>query len=162
MKRNWRLSGEKDKAPLHYTACGLDDVYLLSGYNLEKTPYGDGVTVKNLDELHRAIGRFLASQKKALSGKELRFLRKQMNLSQSELGKLLGLTAQQVARWEKEESEISGSAEMLMRALFIEHDGGDLNLQALAEKLDEMDDTAANKKSFFAPTDQGWEARLAA
>ena len=31
----YRFDGEKDKEPLHYTECGLDDIYLFSGYTIE-------------------------------------------------------------------------------------------------------------------------------
>lgn len=157
----WRHNGEKDKKPLHYTACGLDDIYLMSGYEFVKSPHGEGVAIKNLDELHLAIGCNLAKHKKVLSAKELRFLRKHMDLTQSELGKLLGLTSQQVARWEKGESYISGSAEFLLRAYFIQHAGGKLNLQELVNALDEIDATP-NEKSFFAKTETGWRAQEAA
>ena len=157
----WRHSGETDKDPLHYTACGLDDVYLMSGYETVKTSHGEGTAIKKLDELHLAIGRNLAERKKVLSAKELRFLRTHMNLTQSELGKLLGLTSQQVARWEKAESDISGAAEFLLRAYFIQHAGGNLNLQELVRGLDESD-APTEGKSFFAKTAKGWRAQLAA
>jgi len=152
----WRLKGEQDKAPIQYTDCGLDDVYLVSGYEIEDSHHGKSLSIKNLDELHRAIGCYLASQKKVLSGKELRFLRKQMDLTQAELGKLVGLTHQQVARWEKEQFEISGAADLLVRALYIEHVGGTLNLQELAKTLEESD-APMNDKSYFENTAAGWK-----
>lgn len=163
MKRRaaWGHRGEKDKAPLHYTDCGLEDVYLVSGYEIEKTPYGDGLSVKNLDQLHKAIGFYLVNGKKVLSGKELRFLRKQLDLTQSELGKFLGLSSQQVARWEKSENEISGPADLLVRAFFIEHAGGKLNLQKLAGSLEEVD-SPMNEKNFFENTPRGWKLKNAA
>jgi len=157
----WKHQGEKEKTPLHYTDCGLDDVYLISGYEIEETPHGKGLSVKNLDQLHRAIGAYLANQKKVLSGKELRYLRKQMDLTQSDLGTLLGLSSQQVARWEKDESEISGPADLLVRAFFIQHAGGKLNLQELASSLEEID-SPINEKSCFENTPQGWKLRKAA
>jgi putative transcriptional regulator len=157
----WRYRGEGDKPPLHYTECGLDDVYLVSGYEIDRTHYGEALSVKNVDQLHKAIGCYLASQKKTLSGKELRFLRKQMDLTQSELGKLLGLGSQQVARWEKGENDISGPADLLLRAYYIQHAGGKLNLQSLAQRLEETD-APMNDKSYFEPTAQGWRAKKAA
>jgi putative transcriptional regulator len=159
--KKWRLKGEQDKEPLHYKDCGLDDIYLVSGYEVEKTPYGDGISIKNLDQLHKAIGSFLARQKKALSGKELRFLRKQMDLSQSDLGKMLGLTSQQVARWEKGQCEVSGSADILIRGLFIQYAGGDLDLKELARALDEMD-SPVKEKAIFENKDGGWRMQRAA
>lgn len=160
-QKEWRYRGEQDKAPLHYTDCGLDDVYLLSGYEVHHIDGEEGLSIKNLDQLHRAIGRYLSSQKKALSGKELRFLRKQMDLSQSDLGKMLGLSSQQVARWEKGESEISGPADRLIRALFIQHAGGQLDLQNLVQALDEID-APMMEKSFFENTCGDWKARKVA
>ena len=154
--RKWGFKGEKDKPPLHYTDCGLDGIYLVSGYEVEHTPYGEGITIKDQDQLHRAIGCFLVRQKKALSGKELRFLRKQMNLSQTDLGKLVQLTSQQVARWEKEHSDISGAADLLIRALFIEYVGGRLELKKLAATLDAMDEPAT-RKSYFENTGEEWK-----
>jgi DNA-binding transcriptional regulator YiaG len=157
---NWRHKGEADKEPLHYTACGLDDVYLMSGYEVEKTSEGDGVSIKKLEQLHNAIGCSLVKEKKVLSGKELRFLRKQMDLSQAELGALVGLTSQQVARWEKGESEISGAADVVLRLLFIEHAGGNINMRELVEKLNEMD-SSINEKFFFEKTANGWKSKAA-
>ena len=157
---NWRHKGEADKEPLHYTACGLDDVYLVSGYDNEKTSEGDGVSIKKLEQLHKAIGCSLVKEKKVLSGKELRFLRKQMDLSQAELGALVGLTSQQVARWEKGESEISGAADVVLRFLFIEHAGGKINMRDLVEKLNEMD-SSINEKFFFEKTAKGWTTKAA-
>ena len=150
-----RHRGEQDKAPLQYTDCGLDDVYLVSGYEVEEGHHGKSLSIKNIDELHRAIGRYLAGQKKVLSGKELRFLRKQMNLTQSELGKFVGLTSQQVAQWEKEQCEIPGAADLVVRALFLEHSGGQVNLQQLAERIEEAD-APMNDKSYFENTGHGW------
>lgn len=163
MKRavTWRHQGETDKDPLHYTACGLDDIYLMSGYEVVKTSHGEGTAIKKLDDLHLAIGRNLAERKKILSAKELRFLRVHMDLTQSELGKLLGLTSQQVARWEKGESDISGAAEFLLRGYFIQHAGGSLNLQELVRGLDENDASTQGKR-FFAKTVKGWCAQIAA
>ncbi len=157
----WQHKGEQAKTPLHYTECGLDDVYLVSGYVIENTPDGEALSVKNLDELHKAIGCYLAMRKKTLSGKELRFLRRQMDLTQSDLGKLVGLTSQQIARWEKDESEISGPAERLLRGLYIQHAGGTLDLQKLVTMLDEID-SPTNEKTFFEKTSQGWRYKKAA
>jgi len=153
--RGWRYRGEPDKEPLHYKGCGLDDVYLLSGYEVEKTPHGEGVSVKNLDELRKAIGYYLASQKKALSGKELRFLRDEMNLTQGHLGRLIGLTSQQVARWEKEQCDISGPADLAVRKLFLEHIGKNINLRELAESLEE-NESRINERAYFENTGGGW------
>lgn len=161
MTSNWAHSGRNDKKPLHYKECGLDDVYLVSGYEIEKTRHGEGLSIKDLDQLHVAIGRNLATQKKALSGKELRFLRTHMDLTQSQLGQYLGLSSQQIARYEKGESDISGPVDLLVRALFIQSAGGSVDLKGLSKALEEID-APLKEKNFFENTIQGWRRRRSA
>jgi putative transcriptional regulator len=105
------------REPYLYKACGLDDVYLLSGYELVETSYGKGIQIENLESLHRAIALYLVAIKKPLSTKEFRFLRKQLNLTQKELGLLMKVDAQTVARYEKAESDIPGPTDFLLRML---------------------------------------------
>ena len=73
------------------------NICLLSGYERKVTAYGPAVTIKNLDGLLDAIGEDLVARKKILSGKEIRFLRHQMDITQSDLARLFGCDAQQVA-----------------------------------------------------------------
>lgn len=154
--KNWKLAGEKIKEPFNYKGCGLDDVYLISGYDIEKTPYGDGVRIRNVEKLHEAIGKFLISGKKVLSGKELRFLRMQMKLTQSNLARILGCDTQQVARYEKEENRVSGPADRLIRLLYTDRIGSKrIPIEKLLKALDDMDDQA-NKNMVFAQVDSDW------
>ena len=161
MSHVWKHKGEKKKAPLRYTQSGLDDIYLLGGFQVEHTNYGEGISIRDADALHQAIGFHLASQQRPLSGKELRFLRKHMDLTQADLGTILGLSSQQVARWEKGKSDISGPADRLVRALFIQFAGRSLDLHALGKALGAMD-APLYEKSYFENTKNGWRARKAA
>lgn len=154
---------EKAGSPHHYKACGLDDVYLLSGYEVVSTHYGSGVSVKNVDALHRAIGEFLTKHKKVLNGKEVRFLRKQMDLTQSDLGKFLGVSDQQVARYEKGESKkMPGAADAVLRMLYLEHVGGNISVRALLTELEETDAPARTEKQVFAAEGGVWKPKAAA
>ena len=152
----WTLDGHDEGEPLHFTACGLDDVFLGSGYDVVDTPEGRGVRIRNLDGLHCAIGEYLATHKKTLHGKELRYLRKHMDMTQAELGNLIGLSSQQVARWEKDQCDISGAAESLLRILFMEHLRKNISVRGLLVELDECDVIAEDKTTFVA-TDKGWQ-----
>lgn len=63
----------KIKKPYQYTESGLDNVYLVSGFEFaadKKT-----VIIRDIDGLQRAIGRILATQQRRLTGAEFRFLR---------------------------------------------------------------------------------------
>lgn len=151
---------EKLRKPYHYTECGLDDVYLLSGYEEYKTPHGTGIAVKEVDGLHRVIGQHLATHKKVLSGKELRFLRKQMNLTQSDLGTLLGVSDQQIARYEKG-AVMPGAADSLLRALYLESIGDDVKLRELLRQLEEFDAPISERQE-FAEEGGVWKSKMAA
>jgi putative transcriptional regulator len=144
------------KEPLHYTACGLDDVYLLSGYEIEQTPYGNGVSIKNVDELHKVIGIFLISTKKLLHGKEIRFLRHQMDLTQAELARLFGCDSQMVARYEKDENKIAGPSDRLLRLLYLEHLKKTISVRELLSEVDEMDEPAVTRM-VFERVNSGWK-----
>ncbi len=152
----WNLDGHEDCAPLHFTACGLDNIFLGSGYDVVNTSEGRGVRIRNLDGLHLAIGEYLAAHKRSLHGRELRYLRRHMDLTQAELGELIGLSSQQVARWEKNQSNISGAAESLLRILFLEHLRKNISVRGLLVELDECDGSAEDNTTFVA-TDKGWQ-----
>lgn len=154
---HWQIVGEAMHEPLHYTDCGLDNIYLLNGYEIVDTPYGEGISVKNVDGLREAIAWYLATRKKLLEGKEIRFLRKQLDLTQSELGRALGVDVQTVARWEKGENNISGPAERLLRALYVEHTNGTLKVHDLLNMLDELD-ALLNPRQIFESVDDTWKA----
>ncbi len=42
-----------------YIESGLDNVYLINGFEHHHTAYGDGISVHNVQELNRIIGQAL-------------------------------------------------------------------------------------------------------
>ncbi|MEM8794080.1 MAG: helix-turn-helix domain-containing protein [Pseudomonadota bacterium] len=112
-------SEEIASEPFHYRACGLDDVYLLNGFTLEETDYGAGFSIHNVDGLHRAIGLYIVSHKNTLSAREVKFLRREMDITQLELANKLGVDQQTVARYEKDQTPIPGPADRYLRVLYV-------------------------------------------
>jgi DNA-binding transcriptional regulator YiaG len=138
-------SGEDARhEPYAYTVCGLDSIFLLNGYKISIHDGEESVAVVDVDGLHRTIGRHLVMHRKGLAPKEVRFLRKTMDLTQAELAAKLGNDAQSVARWEKGICEMPGTAEKLLRATFLaENISNDGDLETLRKLLvsvmDELD-----------------------
>lgn len=153
----FRHREKPEKALYRYTMCGLDDIYLAGGYDEVPTDYGKGVVVHDMDDLHRAIGLYLTQSKKTLNGKEIRFLRHQMDLTQAQLGDVLRVTDQTVARWEKGEVPIPGPEDLLLRAVYLGHLSKCVDVRALAESLRALD-SALSEKLVFAPAEKGWRA----
>jgi DNA-binding transcriptional regulator YiaG len=79
------------------------------------------VRINDIDGLHEAIGRTLITDKKNLSGREIRFLRHEMVMWQAMLAKLLEVSEQTIHRWEKGKAEVPKPAEALIRLLYREH-----------------------------------------
>lgn len=104
---------------LHYTDCGIDNIYLSNGFEREEFDGEIYTTIHNLDGLHEAIGLHIVLEKKAPDGKEIRFLRTEMGLSQHDLGAKLGVSDQSVARWEKGHTDIPGTAVFSLKVLYI-------------------------------------------
>src|SRR3546814_544015 len=86
------------KKPYHYTECGLDYVYLVNGFEVIDTGYGPVVQVMNASKLDRAIADAVVRRQSRLVGREVRFLRGILDMTQAEFGKALGKDAQSIAR----------------------------------------------------------------
>jgi putative transcriptional regulator len=135
--------GSPDGDPLHYTACGLDNVYLASGYQVREIGGERYVSVRDVEELHAAIAAQVI-RRKFLRGKEIRFLRKHLDLTQRELGEWLDVTDQSVARYEKDQSPLDGSTDYLFRLLVIGHLTGRVNVREELEKLRNSEDSESD------------------
>ena len=102
-----------------YAGSGLDGIFLKNGYSLVDTPFGPGVTIENMEDLHRAIAADIIRQKTPMTGHQFRFLRKEQDLVQAELAGMLRIDTQTIARWEKlGSSAIPGPADFAMRAFY--------------------------------------------
>ena len=144
--------------PLHYTQCGLPDVWLLNGFCRRETPYGDAVSVENIDGLHRAIALYLVQKKAELTGCEVRFLRKRLGKTQGELATLLRLDSQTVARWEKDQTDIPGPADLCLRLLVLERETGRSAIGQLAEQVAALNSERVSQQLRFEETADGWRA----
>ena len=149
------------KRRYHYRECGLDNVYLLNGFRFDKTPHGRVVHIEDMGDLHRAIGEFLIFERKKLTGREFRYLRHELDLSQRKLGLMFGVTELTVARWEKGECAIQGAADRMIRVLFAERIGGNEAVKEFLECLTKLDDLIDGELR-FEETEEGWQPAKAA
>jgi DNA-binding transcriptional regulator YiaG len=160
MKRG--IGGAMTEQMYHYTESGLDNVYLADGYEFVEAPGGQEVRITDIDGLHEAIGRTLIADKKNLSGKEIRFLRHEMLLSQARLAKLLEVGEQTVHRWEKGKAEIPKPAETLIRLLYREHikDKAAPKIRHCLERIADLEDTIDRNRISLRKSNKGWLSSL--
>jgi len=145
--------------PYHYTECGLNNIYLVNGYRYNETPRGKSLSIHDLDGLHKAIGLFLVTSKRDLSGEDVRFLRHEMLMSQSTLAKLLGLSEQAVRRWETGKISIPKPSEALLRLLYRDHiNDKDGKISTILKKVAELEDEFHDNELLFKDTKAGWQS----
>ena len=107
--------------PYHLTAVGLPGVVLLNGVTIEDDPeHGRLITIADLPGLHRAIGLHIVAKPEPITGDELRFIRKQMRMTQKALAIRLRVDVQTVANYEKGKTQM-GAADATARLLYALH-----------------------------------------
>ena len=148
----------------HYKSCGLDNVYLLNGYEKCVIDGVEAVAIHDQDGLHRVIAEELIEKPAPLTGDEFRFLRIELDLSQKALADLLDVQDQTIAKWEKGQTKkVRGMADVLMRALARERL---LNQQGLIYdflcEMSRLDDQIDHHQIELRETDEGWKPTRAA
>jgi DNA-binding transcriptional regulator YiaG len=148
-----------------YRESGLDNIFLENGYRVHKTSYGEGVSIQDTAGLHNAIGRWLISLPKPLTGAELRFLRLEMETTQRHLAGIIGTSEQSLRLWEKHRNKAlpntagdPGSADRLLRAIYAEYVGGDGTLRRMLDRLAALDQVH-DVRVQFRETTSGWKPR---
>lgn len=145
----------------HYTACGLDYVYLLNGFTVRETPHGGGVSIKDARGLHEAIARSVIGAPHSLRGQEVRFLRAMLKLSQDHLARVLRQRRGSVARWEASpEKSIPGAADSALRMFYaLKSDGHEVatKLIDLLQELDELEHSRLTRDGRIAFREAGGE-----
>lgn len=106
-----------DMSIYHYVQCGLDNVWLENGFELAETPYGQSVKIDNPAQLDATIAECLTRKPSPLTGREFRFLRLQLDMSQKRVGELLGKEAQTVALWEKS-ATVNQDVDFMIRHIY--------------------------------------------
>lgn len=143
----------------HYTSCGLQNVWLRNGFNIKETQHGRAVAIHDVEGLHRAIGLYIIQNKPKLSGAEIRFLRKELDLPQASLAALLGVGETTVRGWERHRTKITKPAERLLRALYREYVCEESTIRELIERISQLNrDAYKSNRIEFEETQAGWSS----
>ena len=123
----------------HYTESGLRNIWLMNGYVVKRTPYGETISIRDLEGLHRYVGSVIARQP-GLSGPELRFLRKELGMSQRELAEFVGTSEQNVSLWERR-GRIPQAADRIVKLAYLEmiKKDGKIRIKETIEFLNQLE-----------------------
>lgn len=121
----------------HYTESGLSNVYI-EGLEFPVDDDGDEVIyIPFIAALHTEILRGIVLQKGTMNSEQIRFVRTELGMTQSDLGGLLGVTGLTVGRWERGENPMDKSNETLLRKLAVENllEAFDAKVEVLAQNV---------------------------
>jgi len=143
----------------HYKSCGLENVFLLNGYEVRELEGSRAVAIHDLEGLHRAIAEQLIEKPAPLTGKEFRFLRVEMDFSQKALGDLLGVTDQAVAKWEKGQTRklpnaVNTLIRLIARECLLKREG---RIFEFVRDMSELDRHVDDVRLELTETDEGWK-----
>lgn len=146
-----------EQPPVLYKACGLENVFLRGGYTTRELNGECYMAVQDAEDLHRAIAEYLVLHQKNLVGREVRFLRKHLGVSQAELADCLGVSDQSVARYEKSDEPMIGPGDRLLRLLVLAKlHGGPVMVAEVIRSIRQSDST--NKDSLVLERgEEGWK-----
>jgi putative zinc finger/helix-turn-helix YgiT family protein len=120
----------------HFTASGLDNVYLhdVKAYRCPNCGNGD-VMLFATEKILQTIAKGLIEKRSELTGKEIRFLRKRMQMTAEELGSIMGVDKATISRWENGVQDMGKQSDRLLRTLAMIYTQGQEYLRGLANEF---------------------------
>ncbi len=104
---------------LHYPICGLDYIYL-EDVPIRRSKHGDVIEV-DIAVVEQAIAREIIRHGIPLRGAEIQFLRKCLGMSLGKFGRILGLSAPAILKWERmQKKRLQPINEVAVKAMIAE------------------------------------------
>lgn len=139
----------------HMTNSGLPNVWLQSGYKTGTDRFGPFYSIDDLPGLYRAIALALAHGGGQLSADELRVIRRQLALTQAQLGAALGRTEQTVLLWERS-GKIPADAAQHIKLMVLRHFSPKMTIGDAFQHLEQPKPA----RIVMARRDNQWECAL--
>ena len=144
----------------HYKECGLDNVWLENGFTAKATPYGKAIAIDDAIDLHKVLTLNLTMKKGRITGKELRFMRVVLGMSQEGLGKCVGATEQSVSLWERT-GKVPQSADSIVRMLASEKLNGNSKVSDVIERINTVE-RLCNQRIVARESQHKWTSKIEA
>jgi putative zinc finger/helix-turn-helix YgiT family protein len=107
------------KRPYHFVESGLPNVYLIGiDYRACDACQTQSAEIPALEDLMTKIARAVVQKEGPLTGAEIRFLRKRLRKKASDFAKTIGVSPEQVSRWENDGNPPAESADKLIRVYY--------------------------------------------
>jgi putative zinc finger/helix-turn-helix YgiT family protein len=107
------------EAPYHFVDSGLPNVYLVGiKYQVCQECGMQTADIPAVKQLMQVIARTVVESDALLTGSEIRFLRKRLGKKSSEFARIVGVSDEQVSRWENGHNLPEHSADKLIRIFY--------------------------------------------
>ena len=146
----------------HYTGSGLDNIYLKSGFEIHETPYGEGFSIMDVENLHKVIGLDIINHVAELNGSQVRFFRKELDLSQKSLADLMDISEDTIRNWETGRTKINKVADAFLRQYYTEYVEGDGSLREIVDRITKLDRAEYHVQLEFRDAEKQWHTAAAA
>lgn len=100
-----------------YLESGLDHVIICDVEIIRCSCGEESALIRGILAVHKAIANCLLEKETQLTGKEIRFLRKEMDLKGRDFANLVGVDNATLSRWENGKTKPSIKADRLIRVL---------------------------------------------
>lgn len=137
----------------HYKECGLDNVFLSNGYTVDEE---GNLFVQDIHGLYAAIAETIVFLGRKLKGKEVRFIRHYLDLSQKGLATLLGVEYITVHRWETGKVKITKTAEKFLKTILYDCLNKKEGIREIIERLSDFSNHREKKDISFSHKNSGW------
>lgn len=144
----------------HYVECGLTNVWLSSGYENVQSPYGEGVAIRDIKGLHQCLARALCDKPEGLTGVEFRFMRRELDFSQTLLGELVGIGARQIRNIERGKELVGEPYNRLIRHMYMARIDPKNSYIELFERLRSLDVEWHEQLTLSKANDQDWSLNI--
>lgn len=121
-----------------YSESGLDNIVLANTQTYTCECGEEMPIIPHIESLNRVIAFELIKSKKHLTGKEARFIRKQLGMKAVQLAGILGVDKVTISRWENDNSSIGNANDRLIRLLYLIKMAEDLKQMMPTETLIEI------------------------
>ncbi len=115
---NCGKSQETSRGNYRYLESGLDNVIICDIEMIKCSCGEESALIPRILAVHEAISNCLLEKETQLTGKEIRFLRKEMGLKGRDFADLVGVDNATLSRWENGKTKLSVKADRLIRVLY--------------------------------------------
>ncbi len=144
----------------HYVECGLPNVWLANGYEKVPSPYGEGVSIRDIRGLHCCLARAFCDKPEGLTGAEFRFLRRELDLSQNLMGELVGRDARQIRNIERGEKLVGEPYNRLIRHMYMARIDPKNSYIELFKRLRSLDVEWHEQLTLSKANDEDWSSNI--